>query len=281
MTPGPSTGAAGGLRLVSFNACSGRSLDDGGTDPQRFADAVAATGADVLALQEVDRFQPRSGGVDQAALAAAALGGAHRYLGLVHGTPGEDGWLPAPDDHPPSGHEHDPPPDGAAADPTYGIALVTTRPVVSWHVLRLAPARGRYPIPLPTRPPRLLWIPDEPRAAIAAVLAEPAVTVVATHLSFVPGANVRQLRRLRDWVRTLPGPHVLLGDLNLPGRLPARITRWTPLVTGPTFPSPGPRVQLDHVLAHGLPEGSRVRGRVERLAVSDHCAAVADVDLPG
>lgn len=270
------------LRLVSFNTCSGRSLEDGLADPDRLADAVAAVGADVLALQEVDRFQPRSGTVDQAAVVARRLGGTHRYLGLVHGTPGEDGWLPAPDDHPADGAASDATATHRApSDPTYGIALVTTRPVASWHTLRLAPARGRYPIPLPSRPPRVLWIPDEPRAAIAAVLEEPRVTVVATHLSFVPGANVRQLRRVKAWLRELPGPHLLLGDLNLPGRLPARLTGLTPLVTGPTFPSPGPRVQLDHVLAGGLPDGVRSRGRVERLAVSDHCAAVADVDLPG
>jgi endonuclease/exonuclease/phosphatase family metal-dependent hydrolase len=286
------------LRLVSFNACSGRSMTDGVADPARFAQAVGATGADVVALQEIDRFQPRSGRVDQSALAADALGGTHRYLGLVHGTPGEDGWSAAPHDHPADGHPADDhPADDRRADdrpadfpagaasangtsPTYGVALVTTRPVRSWHVLRLAPARGRYPVPVPSRPPRLLWIPDEPRAAIAAVLDEPRMTVVCTHLSFVPGVNVRQLRRLRSWLADLPGPHVVLGDLNLPGRLPARLTGWTPLVTGPTFPAPGPRVQLDHVLAAGLPAGARVRGRVERLAVSDHCAAVADLDLP-
>jgi len=250
-------------------------MTDGVADPLRLAAAVGATGADVVALQEVDRFQPRSGMVDQASLVATALGGTHRYLGLVHGTPGEDGWSAAPHDHPADGEHHPP-----AGDPTYGVALVTTRQVRSWHVLRLAPARGRYPIPVPSRPPRLLWIPDEPRAAIAAVLEDPRMTVVCTHLSFVPGTNVRQLRRLRAWLAGLPGPHVVLGDLNLPGGLPARITGWTPLVTGPTFPSPGPRVQLDHVLAAGLPEGVRVRGRVERLEVSDHCAAVADVDLP-
>lgn len=262
------------LRLASFNACSGRSLDDGVADTGRLAAAVAGLEADVVALQEVDRFQPRSGGADQADVVATALGGAaFRYLGLVHGTPGEPGWLPAPDDHPASGHDID---DGTA-DPTYGIALVTTRPVRSWHVLRLAPARGRYPIPVPSRPPRVLWIPDEPRAVVAAVLESPRITVAATHLSFAPGANVRQLRAVRRWLATLPGPHVLLGDLNLPGGLPGRITRWTPLVSGPTFPSPGPRVQLDHALAHGLPAGTTVRGRVERLAVSDHRAVVADV----
>jgi len=81
----------GSLRVVSFNLFSGRSLADGQVIDDRITEAVAGTGADVLALQEVDHHQPRSGGTDQAALAAAAMGAVdHRFVGLVHGTPGAD-----------------------------------------------------------------------------------------------------------------------------------------------------------------------------------------------
>ena len=49
--------------------------------------------ADVIGLQEVDRFQPRSGGVDQTAVVADALGAEHwRFVPALHGTPGED-WV--------------------------------------------------------------------------------------------------------------------------------------------------------------------------------------------
>ena len=149
----------------------------------------------------------------------------------------------------------------------------------SWRVLRLGRARGRYPIMLPTTPPRVVWINDEPRAAVVAVLEEPRLTVAATHLSFVPGFNVVQLRRLRPRADQLPGPHVLLGDLNLPGGLPARLTGWHPLVTGPTFPSPAPRLQIDHVLSGDLPAVADGAARIVELPLSDHRAVTVDLEL--
>jgi endonuclease/exonuclease/phosphatase family metal-dependent hydrolase len=114
------------------------------------------------------------------------------------------------------------------------------------------------------------------------VLEHPRITIACTHLSFVPLVNVRQLLAVRRWLAALPGPQVLLGDLNLPGAAARRISHWTPLVSAPTFPSPAPRLQLDHVLAAGLPFGTRAAGRVHRqLPISDHRAVLVDLELPG
>ena len=254
------------MRIASFNLLSGRSLTDGRADPAALADAVRRLDPDVLALQEVDRHQERSGGTDQVAVVAEAMGATDgRFVPLVAGTPGVRGWRPAP------AHL----PDG---EPAYGIALLTRRPVRSWRVLRLGRARGRYPILLPTSPPRVVWIPDEPRAAVVAVLeGDRPLTVAGTHLSFVPGTNVLQLRRLRSALAELPGPRLLLGDLNLPGGLPARVLGWRPLVTGPTFPSPAPRLQLDHVLTDDLPDGAVAGTDVVALPLSDHRAVTVDL----
>jgi endonuclease/exonuclease/phosphatase family metal-dependent hydrolase len=255
------------VRLATFNLLSGRSLQDGRADAGALAAAVRTIDPDVLALQEVDRHQPRSGGVDQAEVAASAMGATeHRFVPLVRGTPGTRGWASVP-------------PEPADGQPTYGIALATRRPVKSWHVLRLGRARGRYPILLPTTPPRVVWIPDEPRAAVIAVLAEPRMTIAATHLSFVPGVNVVQLRRLRSALRRMPGPRVLLGDLNLPGGLPARVLGWRPLAVGATFPAPAPRLQIDHVLGDAVPPGAEHSPRITHLPLSDHRALSVDVDL--
>lgn len=267
------------VRLVTFNVFSGRSLADGDTDPARLVAAVTSLRADVLAVQEVDRFQPRSGLVDQAALVAQAAGAVDgRFVPLVSGTPGEPGWSPAPPVLVPLDTS-----DGAAPAPQYGIGLVSRLPVLAWHVLPLKPPRGRYPIPVPSRPPKLIWIPDEPRAAVAAVLAGPdgsaLLTVACTHLSFVAGANVLQLRRVRAWLSALPGPRVLLGDLNLPGGLPARVTGWTPMFSGATYPAPNPKMQIDHALADGLPDGAQWRAEVLELTMSDHRAAAVDLDV--
>lgn len=292
------------LRLASFNALSARSLRDGRVRPGVLAEALAGLDVDVLALQEVDRHQPRSGQSDQAAEVACALGAAHRFVPTVLGTPGLPGWLPGirpgttTDGVPAGGRDEggcgaevggaEGSAGGSAASgsgeegPAYGIALVSRRPVLRWAVVGLSGARGRYPLLVPgPRGSRVDWLRDEPRAAVAAVLADPLLTVACAHLSFVPGWNVHQLRRVIGWLATFPGPRLLLGDLNLPGRLPARLTGWTPLVTAATYPAPAPRLQLDHLLADGLPAGTRVSGAAAvTLPVSDHRAIVAGLYLP-
>jgi endonuclease/exonuclease/phosphatase family metal-dependent hydrolase len=128
---------------------------------------------------------------------------------------------------------------------------------------------------------RVAMVPDEPRAALAAVVEGPhgPFTVVATHLTFVPGFNARQLRAIVRWTSDLPRPVLLLGDLNLPGALPRRISGWRALSSARTYPSFGPRVQLDHVLADGLEPHAVRSDHVWRLPVSDHCALGVDVDL--
>ncbi|HLN78763.1 MAG TPA: endonuclease/exonuclease/phosphatase family protein, partial [Nocardioidaceae bacterium] len=48
------------MRVATFNILNGRSPADDRVDIERFATAVKSLDADVLALQEVDRNQPRS-----------------------------------------------------------------------------------------------------------------------------------------------------------------------------------------------------------------------------
>jgi endonuclease/exonuclease/phosphatase family metal-dependent hydrolase len=144
-----------------------------------------------------------------------------------------------------------------------------------WSVLGLGSGRARLPLRAPdprTGRPQLWWIPDEPRAAVAAEL--DGLTVVATHLSFSPPTAVRQLRRLRAWLAQLPGPVVLAGDLNLPGGLPARLRGGRAAVRTPTYPADRPRLQLDHLLLHGLrAEDAEARA----LPVGDHLLLTARV----
>jgi endonuclease/exonuclease/phosphatase (EEP) superfamily protein YafD len=114
--------------------------------------------------------------------------------------------------------------------------------------------------------------------AVCATVAAPfgPVTVAATHLAFVPGWNVAQLRRVVRFLRRCgPAPYLLLGDLNLPPFVVGRVSGLRGLVAGRTFPAPAPRVQLDHVLSAGL---RRVgAGGAVELAVSDHRALVVEV----
>lgn len=102
--------------------------------------------------------------------------------------------------------------------------------------------------------------------------------VASTHLSFVPGQNVLQLRRVCRWLRTLPAPHLLLGDLNMPPALAGRLSGLEVLARGATYATPAPRVQLDHILGRGAAT-TAARASALALPVSDHRAL--SVELSG
>ena len=255
------------MRLATFNILHGRSLADGQVSTERLVEACASLDADVLALQEVDRGQARSGGVDQAAEVARALGAAAwRFEPALVGEPGA-AWRAATDE------DDDGPGSG---EPGYGVGLISRLPVQAWHTLRLPAAAVRSPVVVPGGRGRFILLPDEPRVALAADVGP--MLVATTHLSFVPGYNLVQLRRLTRDLAARGRPCVLLGDLNVPGPAPAFATGWRPLARVKTFPADRPVLQVDHVLAHGaVPEPAKVEAR--HLPLSDHRAIV--VDLPG
>ena len=103
--------------------------------------------------------------------------------------------------------------------------------------------------------------------------------MVTTHLSFVPWRAAAQLRELVAWARALPRPLVLLGDLNLPGNIPATLTGWTPVAAGATYPAHRPVARLDHVLLDGLDPGQSTRATTHQLAGSDHLPLVCDLEV--
>jgi endonuclease/exonuclease/phosphatase family metal-dependent hydrolase len=254
------------VRIASFNLLHGRSTTDGAVDADRLHAAIKELDVDVLALQEVDRNQPRSHGLDLTAIAADAMGARdHHFAAAITGTPGE-GWRAARD-------------DDTGTERGYGVALLSRAPVRGWRVVRLPG--------LPVRRPRfasgrLALLRDEPRVALAAIVeaAGRELTVTCTHLSFVPGWNTVQLRRLLRALDALPSPQLLAGDLNIPGALPRPLESWTPLARVPTFPAHSPRVQLDHVLARDWTPRVRSADAVA-LPLSDHRALVVDIDERG
>jgi len=255
-------------------------------DPGALAAAIGELSPDVLGMQEVDAHQDRSGGVDQSVVAAHAMGldsspRHRRFVPSLHGTPGHrDNFshLDEAQQNKADGGLH--PDDG----PMYGVALVTRVPALAWHRTTFPPAKVSLPLLVPARPrPRVMSVPDEPRAAVAAVIETGGgvMTIATVHLSFVPGFNAWQLRKLREWLAPLPRPLVLMGDFNLPGGLPGRITGWTQVVDLPTYPSFGPKVRFDHILLDGFApdvvQAVRATVKVHRLPVSDHCAVTAEI----
>ncbi|RZS87465.1 endonuclease/exonuclease/phosphatase family metal-dependent hydrolase [Motilibacter rhizosphaerae] len=263
------------MRIATFNLLSGRAMGSEDADPEQLRRAVRTLDADVLALQEVDRHQERSGGVDQTALVAEAVGArAWRFVPALVGTPGGTWRAAGPADEECDGV-------GSHEPAAYGIALVSRLPVISWKVVRLRPVPVVTPLRLghPGERKRLVWVRDEPRTAVVAVVEGPdgPVTVANTHLSFVPRWNVAQLRRLVGALEDEPRPQVLVGDLNMPAGLPRWLCReWRQLVSERTWPAHTPRVQLDHVLGRGgVPDGAT--GYAVELELSDHRALVVDV----
>ncbi|GAA3795436.1 endonuclease/exonuclease/phosphatase family protein [Streptomyces phyllanthi] len=289
------------MRFATFNVLHGRTLGDGrpvsvpAPDAERpLADAVASLDADIVALQEVDRLQERSGHADQARAAADASGARDwRYASAVHGraVPGQ-GWVLDPAE--PGLRVYGPRDARPGPDvPSHGIALLSRLPVREWRARRFAPAPLGMPLRVAGRS-GLTVVRDQPRAALAAVPVGPhgPFTVVALHLSFVPGWNVRQLLAVRDWIADLPRPCVLLGDFNLIGAIPRAVLNgaervgtvpgrrrsalavvaggWREPARVPTYPSHRPVVQFDHVLAAGAPRFAVDGVRAPRTPISDH-----------
>ncbi|MER7925878.1 endonuclease/exonuclease/phosphatase family protein [Streptomyces sp. NPDC096057] len=281
------------VRCATFNVLHGRPIDPDGRptaalpgDPSTpLAEAVASLDADVVALQEVDRLQERSGGVDQAAVAAEAMAARDwRYATALHcrSVPGR-GWVLDPAE--PGMRVYGP--DARQPQvPSQGVALLSRLPVREWHALRLPAAPIGMPLRVAGRAAPVL-ARDQARAALAAVIEGPhgPFTAVAVHLSFVPGWNIGQLRTVRRWIAGLPQPQLLMGDFNLVGALPrftlnASARRgWRDSARQATFPSHRPLVQLDHILLNGLGEDAVRVARVPRTAISDHRPLVVELSL--
>ncbi len=243
------------MRLTTFNVLHGRSPTDDRVDLDRFAAAVGGLHADVLALQEVDHDQPRSHGADLTAVAAKACGAvAHCFAPALSGLPGA--WEAV------SGAE-------PAGTPLYGVALVSRYPVLGWDVVRLPALPGQVPVLFPGRR-RPVVVTDEPRVALVGHIDGPTgpVTVVSTHLSFIPLWNVVQLRHLLSRLRQA-SPLVLMGDLNMGPARAGLVTGLRSLACAATFPAHAPGKQIDHILSRGLssvPSG----GHAPATPVSDH-----------
>jgi endonuclease/exonuclease/phosphatase family metal-dependent hydrolase len=258
----------GHLRLATFNILHGRNLADDVVDLATYAAAIGSLDVDVLALQEVDRNQTRSGRADLTAVAAEAMRADHHmFVAALSGSPGAT-WTAA------TGQEQ---PDAAA----YGIALLSRCPATSWEVVRLPVVPG--PAPMRFHGRRLpTLVREEPRVAMAACIDSPLgpMTVANTHLSFLPWWNGHQLRTLLRSLRSAPRPLLLTGDLNMGAAKAARVTGLDPLgEPQATFPVQEPGVQLDHVLASGFTGVATTS--VRRLPVSDHLALVVDLEASG
>lgn len=235
------------LRVATFNIHHGVG-SDGVLDLGRTAAAVAALDADVVALQEVDRFWgQRSAHADQAGDLASRLG-----MHLAYGASLERAPRPG-DDHPRQ----------------YGSALLSRHPVLAGGTTLLPRRRG------------------EQRSLLDARITTPAgsVRVLVTHLQNRSRAERRSQARAIARAFAADGvPLVLLGDLNARPRAREVRTLTRYLVdawvvggagAGPTYPARAPGVRIDYVLVS--PGLEVVYAHVPLTDASDHRPVVADL----
>ncbi|MEJ6760488.1 MAG: endonuclease/exonuclease/phosphatase family protein [Candidatus Planktophila sp.] len=265
------------MRITSWNLLHGMQIPpQKKADPSALTRAVEALRSDFYALQEVDHFLPRSQSRPQMRDIAEAIGARDWAMGpSVMGTPGQS-WRKK--------HDHEPEiisnnsPHSELVHESYGIGIVSKIPVLSWHRLNL----GNAPVGLPLIVPgdetgkgklRFIYVKDEPRLALAAVLSN-GWTVVNTHLSFVPGFNTAQLRKLKRWALELAVSTqtraIVVGDLNLPKNLPVLGSKWQSLVTENTYPSWSPKIQFDYILSKDVAVDGYRTIKNSATGVSDH-----------
>ena len=242
------------MRVISWNLLHGQKIPPTGTQNwQLELETAAKTVADkmqpdFLALQEVDNFQSRSGFINQSKLIAESMQLKHwAYLPTLIGTPGEK-WHAVKDLNKAIITSENHQSNDVAS---YGIALATNQPIKKLYVKKL----GRSIIGMPLVVPkdngngvRFIYVKDEPRVALVAEL-ENGFTIATTHLSFVPGVNIFQLNKLSSFLKKLAGISVLMGDLNLPANLPSKLSGYRSVLSQSTYPSWGPKIQFDYIMA--------------------------------
>lgn len=319
------------IRLLSFNLQHGRPGDGARLDPATapladsdiadagaarevlaaLADQIRDIDPDVIALQEVDLGQRRSGRLDQTAVLADLLGWEGRRFAATYAGP-VVGLRRRPRRSALTGRADDvlgPLRALFGAGPAgFGNALLTRLPVRAWRVARL----GRGPAVLTRRgggralDPRSYALSTSTMRNMIAAQIDPAdgaggaggLAVASTHLATRTGTAAAQLAAAWAALAALPGPHVLAGDLNLHAELLAPLGIARDLGEGATYPSGAPARRIDHILtdpwptgADGLPVSAQeavgrtggtllraVGSGVRSLVVSDHAATWVDLE---
>jgi len=266
------------MRITSWNLLHGMEIPPNKSGPSVAAlqKAITELSTQVIAVQEVDYNLPRSGSVNQISEIANAMGALDwAFAPSIIGAPGEK-WHKL--------NESDLRIVNSTStntlDGSYGIAIASTIKVLQWHRLELGNSPIGMPLVVPTESetsskPKIrgIYVHDEPRLALAATL-ENGYTVVNTHLSFVPGVNLSQLKKLKKWALQIGSQTntkvLLMGDLNLPKNLPVALSSWKSLVTKNTYPSWGAKVQFDYILSTQLTAGEYQPLIFSPAGVSDH-----------
>jgi endonuclease/exonuclease/phosphatase family metal-dependent hydrolase len=237
---------------------------------------IKELGSDVIGLQEVDYFLGRSNNHNQTGNVASVMDGVDwAFAPSLMGSPDDDWRNPNSDDAKIITNK-----DPEAA-PGYGIGMVSKIPVTAWHRLDLtgSPVGVFMAFPVDGKMKKF-YVRDHPRSALAAHL-ENGWLIINTHLSFVPGFNLLQLIKIKRWANKLgvkdKSKILIMGDMNIPFRKIATGFKWNSLVTGKTFPSWQPKVQIDYFLSQSLSSADIQSTIHAHAGMSDHLALQIEI----
>jgi len=244
------------------------------------ASALKKIAPQVLAVQEVDYFLPRSNSVNQIQEIAKTMKAVDwAFAPSIIGTPGEK-WRALKDSD-----ESIITTASKSQSGAYGIAFASTIPVTAFERIELGRSLVGMPLLVPggedgRGKPRFIYVQDEPRVALVAHL-ENGWSIINTHLSFVPGVNFKQLNKLKKWAEKSSeetgNKVVIMGDLNLPKNLPVVGSSWKSLVTQNTYPSWGAKIQFDYILCnHSLKKTKAIP--TTSTGISDHLPISVEIE---
>jgi endonuclease/exonuclease/phosphatase family metal-dependent hydrolase len=244
------------------------------------ASAVKKIAPQVLAVQEVDYFLPRSNSVNQIQVIAKTMKAVDwAFAPAIIGTPGEK-WRALKDSD-----ESIITTASKSQSGAYGIAFASTIPVIAYERIELGRSLVGMPLIVPggedgRGKPRFIYVQDEPRVALVAHL-ENGWSIISTHLSFVPGLNVAQLKKLKRWAekssKETGNKVVIMGDLNLPKNLPVVASSWKSLVTQNTYPSWGAKIQFDYILCNDSLKKTKAIPTTT-TGISDHLPITVEIE---
>jgi endonuclease/exonuclease/phosphatase family metal-dependent hydrolase len=263
------------MKVTSWNLLHGMSIPPkSGDDFTGLAAAAAELQTEVLAIQEVDHNLARTNYANQCANIALAMGASDwAFAPGIIGSP-EGKWRSA--DAKIISNQAS---DAEVESGSYGIGIISKIKVLKWHRLDLGRSIIGAPLLIPnteTGKAKAIYIKDEPRVALAAQL-ENGWTVINTHLSFVPGMNLIQLRKLKNWADTFGDKVLLMGDFNLPNAIPAIGSKWQSLYAQNTYPSWKPKIQFDYILSKGVALKDVIQAPTTSSGISDHLPLTIEV----
>ena len=281
------------LRILSWNILHGEQIPPAGKlTPEQWKNNLITSATEIsqnlkpdfIGLQEVDLNQNRSGNLNQTEVIAEAIGLKYwAYIPTLIGTPGERWQKVDQRKSPLITNASMAKQVTNSLPPSYGIGFATNQPVKKIHFKYLGRSLIGMPLLIPNENKsgaKFIYVQDEPRVALIAEL-ENGITITTTHLSFAPGVNIYQLNRLSNFLDSIPGKHILSGDLNLPADLPSKLSAitggWSSLVNQSTYPSWKPKIQFDYLLAKNNSEFSARPLAQLKPIISDHIPIGAEI----